>query len=129
MTKRKAEIEEKVAALDQRAGSICRDLDLFERVGKIYQKISALRQQLQKQQDDRQRASAAMDQARNRAERWRREHEELASAGPLRRVFMRSAETIMADTRRAEADAQRYEDAATDAGVNAAALVRRGLPA
>lgn len=87
-----AEIEEQVARHDKAGRSVRRDLDLFASVGKIYDEVSSLRQQLQKRQSDRQQASAAMDQARNRAEQWQREHEDLSSARPLRRVFMRSAE-------------------------------------
>lgn len=63
-----------------------------------------------------------MDQARKRAEQWQREHEDLSSAGPLRRVFMRSAEKIIADIHRAEADAQRLAQAARDAQAEVRAL-------
>lgn len=116
---RQTELEEQVAGLEQRGRSIRRDLELFEAVSRIYEEIAGLRRQLQKQQAERQKALSGCDQARKRAAQWQREHQELSAAGPLRRVFMRSAEKITADIRKAEAEAERLEEAAKDAAAEA----------
>lgn len=112
LKERQGQLENRIAELDERAAPVIRDLQNFERLDEIRKDAGELARRLAERSSAGKATIAARDRAQRRVEQWGNEHNELKAAGAIRRAFMRSEDRILADVRRATADAERQNDLA-----------------
>lgn len=106
---RQRELEEQVELIDANATSIDKALQLFEQLDSTESELASLNQQLNTRLNVIQTAAAAYEEAQQQIGACKAELQQRESAGALRRVFLRSEERIISDSRRAESEMARQE--------------------